>query len=357
MLDKIVGRHPGAPQGQAEAWPPRRGGRHRIRRRSRAKKSVRESGLSDRARQGRRGVSPHYQSFGVDALIAGETRARCSSALWRAAERAVTAAPCRVTSSPGTRRGRARGPRALAGWRAAHHARRSAALLGPGDRDGSGASSGVPSGLAPDRGVARIHHHTARLDLAIPDHSTLSRRAETLSIPGPKTGAVPVYLLVDSTGLRLCGPGEWLVEKHGSKRRRAWRKLHIGVDADTGQIVAATLTSHDVNDASQVGPLLDQVARPITSFTGDGAYDRDDVYDAVGQRHPDAAVIVPPRSNAMPSMAADTIAVSSFSTRQASTAADAVCAMPTAGAANSPASLTPIGEPSPVQASGPIRAR
>lgn len=114
-----------------------------------------------------------------------------------------------------------------------------------------------------------------------------------------------MHLLVDSTGLRLCGPGEWLVEKHGSKRRRAWRKLHIGVDADTGQIVAATLTAHDVDDASQVGPLLDQVASSITSFTGDRAYDRDDVYDAVLERHSDAAVIVPPRSNAVPG-AADT---------------------------------------------------
>jgi hypothetical protein len=62
---------------------------------------------------------------------------------------------------------------------------------------------------------------------------------------------------VDSTGLRLCGPGEWLVEKHGSRARRSWRKLHIGVDADTGRIVASTLTTNDVNDASQVGPLLD----------------------------------------------------------------------------------------------------
>jgi hypothetical protein len=58
----------------------------------------------------------------------------------------------------------------------------------------------------------------------------------------------PVHLLVDSTGLKLCGAGEWLVEKHGTKRRRAWRKLHLGVDADTGQIVASALTSREVND-------------------------------------------------------------------------------------------------------------
>jgi hypothetical protein len=133
------------------------------------------------------------------------------------------------------------------------------------------------------------------LDLAIPDHSTLSRRAEILALPRRQPDTAPVHLLVDSTGLRLCGPGEWLVKKHGSKRRRAWRKLHIGTDANTGQIVAAELTSHDIDDGSQVGPLLEQVTRPVASFTGDGAYDRDDVYSEVSERHPDAAVIVPSR--------------------------------------------------------------
>ena len=63
------------------------------------------------------------------------------------------------------------------------------------------------------------------LDLAVPDHSTMSRRAETLELPRLGGGREPVHLLVDSTGLRLCGPGEWLVEKHGTRRRRSWRKL------------------------------------------------------------------------------------------------------------------------------------
>src|SRR5205823_7057430 len=105
-----------------------------------------------------------------------------------------------------------------------------------------------------------------------------------------------VHLLVDSTGLKLCGPGEWLVEKHAARARRCRRKLHIGVDADTGQIIAAELTNKDVDDGSQVGPSLEQIAGPVASFTGDGAYDGDDVYREVCQRHPDAAVIVPPRS-------------------------------------------------------------
>src|SRR3954468_15829411 len=69
------------------------------------------------------------------------------------------------------------------------------------------------------------------LALSVPDHTTLSRRAETLEVPRPRSGTEPVHLLVDSTGLRLCGPGEWLIEKHGTRRRRSWRKLHVGVDA------------------------------------------------------------------------------------------------------------------------------
>jgi hypothetical protein len=144
------------------------------------------------------------------------------------------------------------------------------------------------------------------LDLPVPDHSTMSRRAETLEVPRPRCGREPVHLLVDSTGLKLCGPGEWLEEKHGTKRRRAWRKLHLATDADTGDIVASLLTDKDADDGSQVGPLLDRVDGPVASFTGDGAFDRDDVYAEVATRHPDATVIVPPRSSAVPSAAAET---------------------------------------------------
>jgi hypothetical protein len=138
------------------------------------------------------------------------------------------------------------------------------------------------------------------IDLAIPDHSTLSRRAEMLEVPIPcRSSRGPVHLLVDSTGLQLCGPGEWLIEKHGTKRRRSWRKLHIGIDAETGQILASELTTSDVDDGSQVEPLLDQIAGPLASFTGDGAYDQAGVYGTVGKHYPDAEVIVPPRSTAV----------------------------------------------------------
>jgi Transposase DDE domain len=148
--------------------------------------------------------------------------------------------------------------------------------------------------------------HLLGLDLAVPDHTTLSRRGETLQVPRPRPAGEPVHLLVDSTGLRLCGPGEWLVEKHGTRTRRSWRKLHIGVDADTARIIAVELTGHATDDGSQAGPLLDQVTGPVASFTADGAYDRDDVYGAVAERHPEAAVVVPPRTGAVPSGAAET---------------------------------------------------
>ena len=78
------------------------------------------------------------------------------------------------------------------------------------------------------------------------------------------------------------------------------------MDADTGRIVASALTDKDADDGSQVGPLLEQVDGPVASFTADGAFDRDDVYAEVAARHPDAAVIVPPRSSAVPSDTAET---------------------------------------------------
>jgi len=150
--------------------------------------------------------------------------------------------------------------------------------------------------------------HLLGLTLAVPDHTTLCRRAETLEVPRlrPRRNGEPLHLLVDSTGLKLCGAGEWLVEKHGAKTRRSWRKLHIGLDADTGQIVAAALTAKEVDDGAEVGPLLDQVSSSVSSFTADGAYDQEGVAAAVAERYPAAAIIVPPRSTVVPSETAET---------------------------------------------------
>jgi hypothetical protein len=121
------------------------------------------------------------------------------------------------------------------------------------------------------------------LGLAVPDHTTLSRRAATLEVPRSRSNSSgPLHLLVDSAGLKLGGPGGWLVEKHGTRARRAWRKLHLGVDADTGRIEAVELTTKEADDASRVGPLLDQVDGPVASLTGDGTCGRADVYGGRG---------------------------------------------------------------------------
>ena len=145
------------------------------------------------------------------------------------------------------------------------------------------------------------------LDLAVPDYSTLSRRAKTLAVPLlRRAGTGSLHLLVDSTGLKLGGAGEWLVEKHGTSRRRSWRKLHIGVDAASGEIVAVEVTKKEVDDGALVDALLNRIADPIASFTADGDYDQDRVSQAVAERYPDAAVIVPPRTGAVASASAET---------------------------------------------------
>ena len=145
------------------------------------------------------------------------------------------------------------------------------------------------------------------VDLPVPDYSTLSRRAQSLELPAqPRAPGGAIHLLVDSSGLKLGGPGEWLVEKHGTSKRRSWRKLHIGFDAVTGRIVASILTDRDIDDASQVEPLLDQIADPVELFLGDGGYDRTGVYTALDERYPDANDSRATRADAVLSATADT---------------------------------------------------
>jgi hypothetical protein len=144
------------------------------------------------------------------------------------------------------------------------------------------------------------------LSIGIPDHTTFSRRSPGLALASAlaqaqRTG--PVHVVIDATGLKVYGAGEWLAEQHGDRGRRTWRKLHLAVDPETGEILAAELTTTEEGDASLVGPLLDQITGPIASVTADGAYDGEPVYRAVSAHQPDppAAVIIPPRATAVPS--------------------------------------------------------
>ena len=139
------------------------------------------------------------------------------------------------------------------------------------------------------------------LNLKAPDHTTLSRRNQIVAVP-PLTRAHdgPIDLIVDSTGLKILGCGEWNAHKHkASKKRRDWRKLHIGVDAE-GFIVAAELTASSRDDASTLPALLDTIEVPIRRFTADGAYDHRSVYDQLSAAGTENVVIViPPRRSAV----------------------------------------------------------
>src|SRR5512134_2343770 len=144
------------------------------------------------------------------------------------------------------------------------------------------------------------------LEVGIPDHTTLSRRSAAMPLALDLSGAKgPVHVVIDSTGLKVYGAGEWHRETHGSRGRRGWRKLHLAVDPDSGQILACDLTDKDVGDPSRVGALLDQITGDIASVTADGAYDGEPVYRAVADRAPEAAIVIPPRATATLSTRAD----------------------------------------------------
>ena len=107
----------------------------------------------------------------------------------------------------------------------------------------------------------------------------------------------PLHVVIDSTGLKIYGAGQWLEDKYGAKSRREWRKLHLAVDADSGEIIAEVLTDQNKSDVSQLKTLLGNIDQTIGQFTADGAYDGQPTYDAVLGHSPGARIIIPPRSN------------------------------------------------------------
>jgi hypothetical protein len=139
--------------------------------------------------------------------------------------------------------------------------------------------------------------------IAVPDFSTLSRRGEGLTSHATRktAGSNPVHLVVDSTGLKIFGEGEWLEQKHKTKRkRRSWRKLHLGLDLVSGEIVCADLTTDDVGDPTALPDLLDQIDGPVDLFLADGAYDGEPISDVLAARFGSMIeVIIPPPKNAI----------------------------------------------------------
>lgn len=139
------------------------------------------------------------------------------------------------------------------------------------------------------------------LEWTVPDFSTLSRRQKTLKVDIPYRGSQgPLHLLIDSTGIKVEGEGEWNARKHGGAKRRVLRKIHIGIDEQTLEIRAAEFTTSDVGDAPMLPELLDQIPpdQEIASVTADGAFDTRKCHDAIAARG--AAAIIPPRKNGKP---------------------------------------------------------
>jgi hypothetical protein len=135
------------------------------------------------------------------------------------------------------------------------------------------------------------------IDLPVPDHSTLSRRVGKLCIDlpiMPKQGAR--HVVVDSTGVKVYGEGEWKTRQHGISKRRTWRKLHLGVDEETGEIVAMVVTTNDMADGEVLEDILEQIEGKIEQVSTDGAYDHRHCYDEIDARG--AKAVIPPRKDA-----------------------------------------------------------
>ena len=141
----------------------------------------------------------------------------------------------------------------------------------------------------------------AGLDWPVPDYSTLCRRQKTLAVQVPyRRAGGPLNLLVDSTGIKFLGDGEWQARKHGPQGRRQWRKIHLAMDTATSDIRAVEFTPSRDGDSPVLPDLLDQIPddEPIGTVTADGAYDTRRCHTAIIERQ--ATAIIPIRRNGRP---------------------------------------------------------
>lgn len=137
------------------------------------------------------------------------------------------------------------------------------------------------------------------LDLRIPDHSHLSRRSKTLKVVIPRrVSNEPLHVVIDSTGLKVYGEGEWKVRQHGYSKRRTWRKVHLAIDTATLDVIGVEVTTTEWADCEVFGGLLNQIEGTIKQVDADGAYDTRAVYTVASEHG--ANLVVPPRDNAVP---------------------------------------------------------
>jgi hypothetical protein len=157
--------------------------------------------------------------------------------------------------------------------------------------------------LRQTEGFVRSLIDLMQLDLVVPDHTTLARRrrtAATSDFRWPRKG--PVDLVIDSTGLKFYGAGEWSRAKHGESRR-SWRKLHIAVNPADNEIIAFELTDDDTSDVSMIGKLVAAAGGNIRSVIADGAYDGEPAYQAIRRARPTRSppkIVIPPKAPSIP---------------------------------------------------------
>jgi hypothetical protein len=146
------------------------------------------------------------------------------------------------------------------------------------------------------QGFTRSLFDLVGMMLDVPNYTTLSRRNRGLAIKVRKSAKEITDIIIDSTGLKVYGEGEWKVRKHGAGKRRTWKKIHIAID-EKGEIRAVEVTENDTHDSEVISELLAQEVAPIEHFAGDGAYDTRSVYDALIDRSVNT-IRIPPQKNA-----------------------------------------------------------
>ena len=136
------------------------------------------------------------------------------------------------------------------------------------------------------------------IELPVPHYSTLCRRMPGIRVTLPRNRKEKgLHLVVDATGLKVYGEGEWKVCKHGKSKRRTWRKVHLGFDGNTGEVLACVLTDKRGHEKNILPALLDEVTELIDQVSGDGGYDYKTCYDAIEDR--EARAVIPPRKSAI----------------------------------------------------------
>jgi hypothetical protein len=152
--------------------------------------------------------------------------------------------------------------------------------------------------LRATEGLIRSLIELGRLNIQSPDYSTLCLRQKNLAICLPKTKKEkPLHAVVDATGLKVFGEGEWKVRQHGYSKRRTWRKLHLAIDSETQEIEAAVVSTNDFKDSEILPDLLEQIEVKLSQVSGDGGYDSHDNYQLISNR--DARPVIPPREDAV----------------------------------------------------------